>query len=188
MDIKVGISARHVHVTKEVLEQLFGEQYELQKLKPINKPGQYASTDVVTIKTEKAQIEKVRILGPIRDYNQVEIAKTDAVKLGINPPIRQSGDLKDSSPITLIGPKGSVDLKEGCIIADRHIHITPKQMIEYGFDNEQEVKVTIDGIKGGTLEHVRLKVSEDAYFELHIDTDDANAHLLNNGQIVHIIK
>lgn len=188
MDITVGISNRHVHVTKETLEILFGKDYQLQELKPINQPGQYASTDCVTIQTEKGTIENVRILGPTRKYNQVEISKTDAFKLGVNPPIRESGDLEGSSPITIIGPKGSISLEEGCIIADRHIHITPSQVKEYGLENITEVSVLIDGIKGGTLNHVRLKVDEASYFEIHLDTDDANAHLLKNGDIVHIIK
>lgn len=187
MKVSIGVSNRHVHLTKEHLNILFGEGYELQKKVDINQPGQYASTDVVTIKTDKSEISNVRILGPIRKYTQVEISKTDAYKLGLNPPVRDSGDLIGSSPITIIGPKGRVDVNEGCIIASRHIHILPSQMKSYGLGGKEFVNVKINGEKGGILANVKLKVSDEAYFELHIDTDDANAHLIKNGDIGEII-
>ncbi len=187
MKVSIGVSNRHVHLTKEHLEILFGEGYELQKKVDINQPGQFAATDVVTIKTLKSEITNVRILGPIRPYTQVEISKTDAFKLGLNPPVRDSGDLKDSESITIIGPNGSIDIEEGCIIANRHIHILPVQMKEYGLEGKEFVDVKINGEKGGILSNVKLKVSDEAYYELHIDTDDANAHLIKNGDIGEII-
>ena len=187
MEVSVGVSNRHVHLKKEDLEVLFGVGYELEFYKPLKQPGQFASTDKVTIKTDKAEIENVRILGPVRNYTQVEISKTDAFKLGINPPVRASGDLKGSAGITIVGPKGTLKLNEGCIIADRHIHITPNQVKEFGLDKE-EVSVKIKGIKGGILEQVHLKIDENSYFELHLDTDDANAHLISDGDIVEIIR
>ena len=113
---------------------------------------------------------------------------TDAYKLGINPPVRTSGDIIDSESVTLIGPNGSVDLKEGCIIATRHIHLTREHMHLYGLDGKNKVNVSISGIKGGILHNVYLKVSDKAYFELHLDTDDANANLLKNGDIVEIME
>lgn len=188
MKVSVGVSNRHVHLKKEDLEVLFGVGYELQVERPINQIGQFSSTDKVTIKTPKSEISNVRILGPIREYTQVEISKTDAFKLGINPPIRTSGDLENSSPITIIGPNGTLYLKEGCIIADRHIHITEKQMEEFSLIGLKEVSLKVDGIKGGILDHVSLKVSENAYLEVHLDTDDANSHLINNGDKLEIIK
>ena len=187
MNINVGISNRHVHLTKEDLEILFGEGYELTKKIDVNQPLQYAAVETVTIKTNKDEINNVRILGPVRTYTQVEISKTDAFKLGINPPVRTSGDLKESAGITIVGPKGVLKLNEGCIIADRHIHITPNQVKEFGLDKE-EVSVKINGIKGGILEQVHLKIDENSYFELHLDTDDANAHLISDGDIVEIIR
>ena len=187
MKVSIGVSNRHVHLTKEHLEILFGEGYELKKKADINQPGQYASTDVVTIKTEKSEIKNVRILGPIRPYTQVEISKTDSYTFGINPPVRDSGDLSGSEAITIIGPNGSIDLNEGCIIANRHIHITPKQMEYYGLIGKEKVSVKIDGEKGGIINNVYLKVTDEAFFELHIDTDDANAHLIKNGDIGEII-
>ena len=139
------------------------------------------------IKTEKSEIEKVRVLGPLRSYTQVEISKTDAYKLGINPPVRDSGDLKGSSPSTIIGPKGTLELEEGCIIATRHIHILPSQVSMYDLEGKDMVSVKIDGEKGGILSNVHLKISDEAFFELHLDTDDANAHLIKNGDIGEIL-
>ena len=188
MEVKVGVSNRHIHLKQEDLEILFGSGYELNIHKKLNQTGEFASTDLVTIKTDKNEIDKVRILGPVRSYTQVEISKTDAFKLGINPPVRTSGDVENSSPVTIIGPKGILNLSEGCIIADRHIHITPLQVQEFGLTGINEVGLRVNGIKGGILEHVHLKVSENAYFEAHLDTDDANAHLINDGDIVEIIK
>lgn len=187
MEVSIGVSNRHVHLTEEHLKILFGDEYKLEELKKIKQPGQFASTAKVTLKTEKDVIENVRILGPIRPYTQVEISKTDAFKLGLNPPIRTSGDLCGSCPITIVGPKGELKLSEGCIIADRHIHINPKQMQLYGLEGLEKVDVLVSGIKGGILYNVNLKVSEDSYYELHIDTDDANAHFVKDGDIGHII-
>lgn len=186
MKISVGVSNRHVHVTKEHLEILFGKSYQLEGLKPINQPGQYASKSVVTLETEKGRIDNVRILGPVRGYTQVEISKTDSYHLGINPPIRTSGDIKGSAPITLLGPCGKVFLKEGCIIANRHIHITKEQREKYGF--QDELSVLVEGEKGGILHHVHLKEDKNSYFEMHIDTDDANAFFLRNGDTVKILE
>ena len=116
MKVSIGVSNRHVHLTREHFKILFGEGKELEKRNDLTQPGQFASTSIVTIKTDKSEIENVRVLGPFRAYTQVEISKTDDYKLGLNPPIRDSGNLKGSSPITIIGPSGVVDLEEGCII------------------------------------------------------------------------
>ena len=188
MEVSVGISNRHVHLTQEHFIELFGLDAVLENKNSINQPGQFASYSLVTLKTEKGQIENVRVLGPLRNYTQIEISKTDSYKLGINPPIRKSGDVKESCPITLIGPKGVLELNEGCIIADRHIHILPKQAEVYGLSDMEEVSVLIPGEKGGILSHVRLRISDNSYYELHLDTDDANAHMLKNGDIVKIVK
>lgn len=187
MKVSIGVSNRHVHLTKEHLEVLFGESYELEKKSDLTQPGMFASNSLVTIKTSKSEIENVRIVGPVRNYTQVEISKTDAYKLGINPPIRNSGDVSGSSPITIIGPVGTLNLEEGCIIPTRHIHILPSQLKMYGLEGRDEVSVKVAGEKGGILNNVHLKVSEDSFFELHLDTDDANAHLLKNGDIGEII-
>lgn len=187
MKVQVGVSNRHIHLTKEHYEILVGDK-KLEKLRDIKQPGQYATTDVFTIKTDKDKIDNVRLLGPFRDYSQVEISKTDAYKLGINPPIRESGDIKGSSPITIIGPCGSVELKEGCILANRHIHVDDKILKYYKLEGKDKVSILVKGEKSGILSDVYLKHSDEAYFELHLDTDDANAFLLKNGDIVDIIK
>ena len=187
MKVSIGVSNRHVHLKESDLFILFGDGYELTKQRDIHQPGQFASKEVVTILTDKGSIENVRVLGPIRSYTQVEISKTDAYKLGINPPVRDSGDLTGSAPISIIGPKGRIDLKEGCILATRHIHITPKQMELYGLKDRETVSVLLPGEKGGILHNVSLKVAENSYFELHIDTDDANAHLVTSSDFAEII-
>ena len=176
-----------MHLTREHLEVLFGKNFELTNLKDLHQPTNFVSDSFVTLKTEKDVIEHVRVLGELRGYTQIEISRTDAYKLGINPPVRDSGDLAGSTPITLVGPKGEVNLTEGCIIATRHIHITPQQMKDFGFEGLKEVSVKLPGEKGGIIDHVHLKVSELSYFELHLDTDDANAHLIKEGDIGEIL-
>ena len=187
MKVSIGVSNRHIHLTKEHLEILFGNNFELEKRNDLTQPGQYASSSLVTIKTEKSEIENVRVLGPVRTYTQVEISKTDAYKLGINPPVRDSGDISGSSSITIIGPVGTLNLEEGCIIPTRHVHILPSQLKIYGLEEKDTVSVRVDGEKGGILNNVNLKVSEDSFFELHLDTDDANAHFIKNGDIGEIL-
>lgn len=187
MKVNVGVSNRHVHLKKEDLEILFGCNYVLEVLRPVNQPGQFASTAKVTLKTDKSEIPNVRILGPVRSHTQVEISKTDAFNLGLNPPVRNSGDIENSEAITIVGPKGVLNLKEGCIIADRHIHITPQKRTELGLNDVSEVALKVGGAKGGILNNVKIRCSEQYYFEAHLDTDDANAHLIKNGDLVEIV-
>lgn len=185
MKVVLGVSNRHIHLKKEHLEILFGKNYELKKIRDLNQPNQFVSNVKITIKTDKGLLENVVIVGGLRDYTQIEVSKTDAIKLGINPPVRTSGDIKNSEIVTLIGPEGSIQT-EGCIIADRHIHITPKQKKLYGLNDT--VDILINSEKGGIISDVHLKVSDNAYYELHLDTDDANAFLLKNGDILEIIQ
>lgn len=186
MEVTIGVSNRHVHLTKEHYNILFNK--EISCYKKINQPGQYISEDFVTLKNSDKVIENVRVLGPYRDYTQVEISASDARYLKINPPVRSSGNLSGSSPITIIGPKGEISIKEGCIIADRHIHILPKQVKLYGLEGVTKVSVLLPGIKGGIINNVYLRVGDYSYFELHLDTDDANSHLINSGDIGIILK
>ncbi len=188
MKVSVGISNRHVHLTSETKNILFGEDYQLHKKNDLNQPGQYSTIETVSIKTDKNTISDVRIVAPLRDYDQVEVSLSDANYLKINPPVRASGDISGSEGITIVGPKGEVTLKEGCIIADRHIHLLPIQAKLYGLEDTNEVLVNINGEKGSILKHVKLRISENSYFELHLDTDDANSNMLKNGDIVDIIK
>lgn len=172
--IPIGISARHVHLSRADMETLFGEGYQLRKKKELM-GGQYAAQECVTIiGTKLRAIENVRILGPERSRSQVEIAKTDAIKLGINAPVRLSGDLDGSAPIALAGPKGIVYLKEGCIIAQRHIHMSPADAAAFGVADKQVVKVRFENDRGGVLEDVPIRVDDTFTLEMHIDTDEAN--------------
>ena len=187
MKVSLGISNRHVHLTEKTYKELFGNE-PLEVVKYLKQPGQFASNKFLTIKTEANEINHVRVIGPFRDYNQIEISRTDSYHLKINPPIRDSGDIKNSEPITLINGSKIVHLNEGCIIANRHIHITPKEVEEYGFTNVKKVKIRINGEKPGIIENVYLKIAEKSAFELHLDTDDANAFNLKNEDELEIIE
>ena len=187
MKVILGVSNRHVHLKKEDYEVLFGNE-QINKVKELRQPGQYATDKFVTIKNGDRQINHVRILGPIRNYTQVEISKTDAYTLKLYPPIRTSGDLKGSSPITIIGPNGELHLNEGCILANRHIHISPEEVKQYNLEGVKKVKVKIDGEKGGILNNVYLKIQEPSLLEMHIDTDEGNAFNIKTGDVLEIIE
>lgn len=186
MKVKVGVSARHVHVTKEDVKQLFGEGYELTKKVDLSQPGQYACNEQVIIEGPKGKLERVRILGPERSKTQVEISKTDSFSLGIKPPVRNSGDLEGASEIKIIGPKGTV-VKDAAIIASRHLHIDPLTAEKLGIINKEFVTIKVEGEKPGILENVYVRISEDFVYEVHLDTDDANAFLIKNGDEVELI-
>lgn len=187
--ITVGISARHVHVTRETLEILFGEGYELTVKKDLGQPGQFASNEVIDIVTEKATFPKVRILGPVRKGDQVEVSLTDAMKLGLKTtPVRDSGNVAGSPGITLVGPKGKVELKEGVIAALRHIHMTPADASEFGVKDKDMVKVRCGGERGLLFDNVLIRVHEQFALEMHIDTDEGNASMLKTGDTVELIK
>ena len=187
MKVTIGVSNRHIHLKESDLKVLFGEEYKLEKQKDLTQPGQFASTAKLTIKTDKSKIDGVRVLGPVRNYTQVEISKTDSYKLGINPPVRNSGDLNESATVTLIGPNGSIEAKESCIIATRHIHLSKEHIIKYNLEGKETVNVKLNGQKGGIITNVYLKEADNSFFEMHLDTDDANAHLIKNGDIGEII-
>ncbi len=182
--VSIGVSNRHVHLTKEVYEALFQEEITVKSY--LNQPGEFASNQTVTIKTDKAEINNVRVLGPFRGYNQVEISKSDAYLLGLNPPVRTSGDLASSETITLVKGNKSITLNDSCIIANRHIHMNNEKAQELGVYNNQEVNVKITGEKSGIVSAF-VKITDNGYFEMHIDRDDANAFLLNNNDEVEII-
>lgn len=187
MKVNIGISARHVHLNKEDLEILFGSNYQLEKYKDLTQIGEFAAIEQVTIQTIKNKIDNVRVLGPIRNYTQAEITKTDSYTLGIEPPVRNSGDLSNAASIQIIGPKGSIQ-KECCIIANRHIHMNEQDLITYGLKPNQIVKVKVDTIKGGIMDNVYIKCDKNFKLEMHIDLDDANSHLLTNQNSGYIIK
>lgn len=175
--ILVETSARHVHVTREVLDELFGKDFELTSKKALSQPGQYASTTKLIIKGPKGELS-ASILGPERKFNQVEVSATEARTLGVKAPIRESGDIAGSAPITIINPENgkSIELSEGCIIAKRHIHMTPEDAAHFNVNNGDIVwvKVLSSGrsiVFGDTV----IRVSPKFKLAMHIDTDECNA-------------
>ena len=186
MNINIGVSARHVHLCEKDFKLLFGNDKSLTKYRDLTQPGEYACDEKVNLITEKGKIENVRILGPLRNYTQVEISKTDSYVLGLNPPVRESGDLVGSEKIK-IEYCGNVIEVEACIIANRHIHISYEELEKYNLKDGQVVKLRIFGEKGAVLENVKVKASINGYFEAHLDLDDANANLIKNGDVGEII-
>ena len=185
--VPIGVSARHIHLTQEHVEVLFGEGYQLTKRKELM-GGQFAANEQVTIVGLKLRaIENVRVLGPVRSKSQVEISATDAIKLGVRAPIRLSGDIEGSAPIAVVGPKGVIYLDEGCIIAKRPIHMAPKDAIAAGVRNGDIVSVKADNERGTVFNHVQIRVDESFTLEMHIDTDEANAAKISTGETVTII-
>ncbi len=185
--VPVGVSARHVHLTQAHVETLFGAGYQLTKKKELM-GGQFASNEQVTIVGTKLRaIENVRILGPVRKFSQVEISRTDAMKLGVSAPLRDSGDIAGSAPIAVVGPKGAIYLKEGCIVARRHIHMSPQDAKAAGVRDKDVVSVVSDNPRGTTFDEVLVRVDDSFTLEMHIDTDEANASNIKTGDAV-VIK
>ena len=186
--VPVGVSARHIHLTQSDVETLFGKGYELTKKKELM-GGQYASNETVTIVGLKLRaIENVRILGPVRKASQIEISATDALKLGVKAPVRESGDIKGSAPMAVVGPKGVIYLEEGCIIAKRHIHMSPQDAKTAGVTNGQTVSVRSNNERGSIFDQVTVRVDPSYTLEMHIDTDEANAASIKTGDSVAILK
>ena len=172
--VPIGVSARHIHLTQEHVEILF---------------GQFASNEKVTIVGLKLRaIENVRVLGPVRKNTQVEISATDAISLGVKAPIRESGNIAGSAPIAIIGPKGAVYLNEGCIVAKRHIHMAPKDAMAAGVHDGDIVSVKADNERGTIFNNVQIRVDNSFTLEMHIDTDEANAAQIKSGDTVRIVS
>ncbi len=187
-EIKIGVSQRHIHLSQEDLETLFGKGYKLT-VKKYLMGREYASEEVVTLVGPSLKsIENVRVLGPVRKNTQVEISKTDTFILKVSPPVRPSGNVEGSEKIVVVGPKGSVYLKEGVIIANRHIHLTPEYAKKHDIKDNDYVDVMVEGIKPTKFYGVQVRVRDDFNVEMHIDTDDANSTGLKNGNLVKIIK
>ena len=188
-EIPVGISNRHIHLSREHVEILFGKGYELTKCKDLSQPGQYACKEQLTIVGPSMRaIEGVRVLGPERKKSQVEISRTDSFTLKVKPPVRESGDIAGSAPITIIGPKGIVTLTEGCIIANPHIHMSEEEGARFGVRDGEYVDVELKGERRSLFYDVQIRVHKDFRLEMHIDTDDANAAGVGNGFKAKLIK
>ena len=185
----VETSARHVHVTKETLEVLFGAGHELTKKKDLSQPGQFACEERVTVVGPKKELANVSILGPCRKADQIELSATDARSIGIAAPVRESGDVAGSGACKLVGPCGEVEVKEGVIVAKRHIHLTPADAEELGVTNGEIVAVKIDSAdRSAILCDTVCRVSENYARAMHIDTDESNAVGAGRNQMGVIVK
>lgn len=184
MNIFIGVSRRHVHLNRYTCKKLFGTS-KMPIRNSLNQPGQFASTLTVDLKWNDSIIEHVRVCGPIRKYNQVEISTDEAQILNVDPPARQSGDLEGSLPITLIGPKGEITLKKGLIRAEKHIHMSKKEAKKYKLKNKELVSIKKDN---KILFQARMKLEKESFTELHIDTYEEKLYDLHQGEEVELIK
>jgi putative phosphotransacetylase len=187
MKIRVEVSARHLHLTQHDLEVLFGDGYQLEKFKDLSQGGEFASTAEVTLVGPKRKIENVRVLGPCRQFTQIELARTDCFYLGVQAPLRLSGKIEGSGAIQVVGPQGTLDLKKGVIIAKRHIHVSDEEAADMGLKNGQEVSVRSEGPRSLVFDHVEVRVKDSFNAAVHLDTDEGNAAMLpmtSEGEII----
>jgi len=186
--VPAAASARHVHLSKADVAALFGEGYELKPMKPLSQPGQFASEEKVDIVGPRGTISGVRVLGPARKETQIEVSMTDAFKLGVKPVVRMSGNIADTPGAKLVGPRGSIDVGQGVIISARHLHMSKDEAAAYGLKNGDSVSVKKGGIRETLFGNVIVRSGDGHSLEVHIDTDEANAAMLNNGDLLEIIK
>ncbi len=186
--LPIALSNRHIHLSQEHLNILFGEGYELTKKKDLSQPGQYACEEKVDVVGPKREIQGVRILGPVRGDTQFEVSIADAISLGVDPIIRNSGDITNTPGAKLIGPKGQVELKEGIIVAARHIHMHTSDGEDFGVKDKDIVQVKTDGPRGLVFDNVLVRVHDTYALEMHVDLEEGNAAGINNGDLVEIIK
>ncbi len=183
MKVPIEISAHHLHLCQKDLEILFGKDYQLKVLKNLSQPNQFAAEETVVLANAKHRLERFRILGPVLEKTQIEISKTDAVNFGLEAPIKESGDLKESAGgLDIIGPCGKIELDKSIIIALRHLHISPTDAVKYKLQDKQLVSVRIEGERGLTFHNVMARIDPDFVWGMHIDTDEANAAGLKGGE------
>lgn len=185
---EVGVSNRHIHLSRADMDTLFGPGSELHRKKAMKQPGQFAAEETVTIRGPKGELRKVRVLGPLRRDTQVEVSVADGYALGISPPLRMSGQLDRTPGVEIIGPQGSVQRGDGVIVALRHIHMQPETANQLGLKNGEVVDVEIEGARGGVMSGVVIRVADAAAYEMHVDVEEANAFGLKNDDLVRIRK
>lgn len=185
--VPVGISVRHIHLSRANVDKLFGRNYQLTPKKQLSQPGQYACEECLDVIGPRGELKKVRILGPERKATQIELAQTDCRNIGISAPVRSSGNTAGTPGVTLRGPLGEIRVPEGVIIADRHLHMSDTEAAAFGLKDGDHVQIRIDGIKPGILGNVLVRAGKAHALDLHIDTDDGNAFLLQQGQMVTVL-
>ena len=185
--VQIEASARHVHLCKKDIMTLFGKE-DLDQVRPLSQPGQYLSEQKLVLQGPKRSIERVSVLGPLRDITQVEISKSDAIQLGVDCPIRESGDIKGSGKITLVGPNGTLDIDEGVIIAQNHVHVTPYEAKLLNLKDKEIVSVKAMSVRPVTFENVVIRISDKFAFRMHVDFDEANAAAVQGFTLGKIIK
>ncbi|MFD2613085.1 phosphate propanoyltransferase [Paenibacillus gansuensis] len=185
--VPVGVSARHIHLSKEHIEALFGKGYELKEMKALSQPGQFAAEETVAVIGTKGKFDKVRILGPARGATQLEVSRTDAFALGVNPPVRESGNIEGTPGIKIVGPAGEIEIDKGVIVAARHIHFHTSDAEKWGIQNHQSLRVRVGGERGLVFENVVARVHETYALDMHIDTDEANASGAKTGDMAEIL-
>ena len=187
MKVSIGISNRHIHLDYDTCVKLF-DSGELSVLRELSQGGEFVSDKIVSIKTDKGVIDNVKVVGPLRDKTQVEISRSDAFKLGLNPPVRMSGEFDNAEDIVLLYDGKEVLANNSCILANRHIHCKTSELEKYGLKNGQVLCVKVNNERGGVMDNVIVKAKESYNFEMHIDIDEANAFMLNNGSVVDILE
>jgi putative phosphotransacetylase len=185
--VTVGVSNRHLHLSEDHIRELFGEGYCLTNKKDLSQPGQFACEETVTLVGPKGSIERVRILGPARQESQVELSFTDAIKLGLNVPVRDSGNLENTPGIEIRNGDKNIRLDRGAIAAMRHIHATEEEALKFGLEDKDIVKVVVNGSRGGEFHNVLVRVKPTYALDFHIDTDEANALGIKNGDLVTVV-
>lgn len=186
--VPVASSARHIHLCRADVEALFGAGYQLQKFRDLSQPGQFACQEQLTVVGPKGELKKVRVLGPERKATQIEIALTDSFALGIRPPVRMSGKIAGTPGCKLVGPKGSIDVAEGVIVAARHLHLSAAQAALFGLQDGQVVRLQSTGERACVLENVIVRAGKGHDMEVHIDTDEANAIAMSGGTMMEVLK
>lgn len=186
--IPIGVSNRHIHLKREDLDQLFGEGYQLTTAKELSQPGEFAANETVRVIGPKGEFPAVRVLGPLRKFTQLEISKTDSFSLGVKAPLRASGNIDGTPGIKLVGPKGELEIQEGVIVAERHIHMTPGDAANYNVQNGDYVSVKSGGERSLVFNQVLIRVKDSYALDMHIDTDEANAAGLRTGDHIEIVK
>lgn len=185
--VPIGVSARHIHLSQEHIEILFGKGYQLTVMKELSQPGQFAANETVAVHGEKGSFPKVRILGPARGKTQLEISRTDAFQIGVNPPVRESGNIEGTPGIKISGPAGEVEIDEGVIVAARHIHFHTNEAKKWGIQDKQILRVQLKGSRPLTFDDVIARVSDQFALDMHIDTDEANAAGVKTGDMAIIL-